>query len=332
MPSDDDRVQSKSDERQVVVGVDGSEHSRFALKWASDEVKHRGSTLRIVFAQISDPKNVPTWYESGSSDLSPGQAIVDDAVGLVATRHPSVVVHAEIVERQPSLVLTVASRSADLLVVGARGKGGFEELLLGSVSDQCIQYAHCAVAVVHGDPDVLPLRAVEPRIIVGVDGSLGSTRALRWALEEARIRSASVEAIYAWQYPPIGSFALGPSHGFQIAAREIVDAATEYAQKWAPEVPIEVIDRFEATVPALLDASREAEVLVTGSRGHGSFNEVLLGSVAHQCARHAKCAVIVARPQFAEEHINGVKEVARLDRSIRRSSGHDRPVASPASL
>jgi nucleotide-binding universal stress UspA family protein len=234
---------------------------------------------------------------------------------LVETCHPSVVAHAEVVDWPPSLVLTVESRSADLLVVGARGKGGFEELLLGSVSDQCIQYSHCPVVVVHTDPDEPPLRAVEPRIVVGFDGSLGSTRALRWALEEARIRSASVEAIFAWQYPPIGTFVLGPTQGYEVAACEIVDAAAEYAQKWAPDIPIEVVDRFEATVPALLDASQGADLLVTGSRGHGGFNDVLLGSVAHQCARHAKCAVVIAHPHNADEH---TREVQQSKPSIER--------------
>jgi nucleotide-binding universal stress UspA family protein len=315
MPSDDDRVQDNNDMREVVVGVDGSEHSRFALKWASDEAKHRGVTLRILFAQISDPEYVPAWYEPDSADLSAGQAIVDDAVGLVATRHPGLLVHAEVAEWPPSLVLTLASRSADLLVVGARGKGGFKELVLGSVSDQCIQYAHCPVAVVHGDPDMLPLRAVESRIVVGIDGSLGSTRALRWALEEAQIRSASVEAVYAWQYPPIGTFILGPRDGFQVFAREIADAATEYAEKWAPEVPFEVVDRSEAAVPALLDASERADVLVTGARGHAHFSDALVGSVAHQCARHAKCVVIVARPHIPEEQSEEFEEVLPVERS-----------------
>jgi len=81
MSSDDHRARKVSDACEVVVGIDGSEHSRFALKWASDEAKHRGVTLRILFAQISDPEHVPDWYEPGSGDLSPGGAIVDDAVG-----------------------------------------------------------------------------------------------------------------------------------------------------------------------------------------------------------------------------------------------------------
>jgi nucleotide-binding universal stress UspA family protein len=318
MPRGDRRVGSPGDESTIVVGIDGSEHSRLALKWAADEAMRRGSQLRVLYAQITEPKNVPVWYEPGSSDLSPGQAIVDDALGLVTVRHSSVGVQAEVVEWPPALVLTVAGRSAELVVVGARGKGGFDELLLGSVSDQCIQYAHCPVAVVHADPDDLPLRAVRPRIVVGVDGSLGSTRALRWALDEAPLRSASVEAVFAWQYPPIGAFVLGPAQGYEVAAREIVDAATEYAGQGAPEAPFEAVSRFEATVPALLDASVGAELLVVGSRGHGRFRHALLGSVAHQCAQHAKCSVIVVRPHPTEEDS---ATTLRIDRRVGGSVG-----------
>jgi nucleotide-binding universal stress UspA family protein len=297
MPQND----HQRDTQTVLVGVDGSEHSRQALKWAADEAKRRGALLRIIYAELREPKNLPAWYEPGSSDLSPGQAIVDDAYGLVATRHPSVVARAEVAESPAALALTAASRSAELLVVGARGRGGFEELLLGSVSDRCIQLAGCPVVVVHTDPDDRPLRAVPPRIVVGIDGSVGSTRALRWALDEAKLRSASVEAAFVWQYPPTGAFALGPARGYEVVSREIIDAAKESAETWAPEVTFTAEARFDGTVPALLDASREADLLVVGSRGHAGFKHALLGSVAHQCARHANCAVAITRPGVGEE-------------------------------
>lgn len=296
MPQDN----HQSDTQTVVVGVDGSEHSRSALKWAADEAKRRGALLRIIYAELREPKNLPAWYDAGSSDLSPGQAIVDDAYGLVVTRHTSVMARAEVVESPAALALTVASRSADLLVVGARGKGGFEELLLGSVSDRCIEHACCPVVVVHADPDDRPLRAVPPRIVVGIDGSVGSTRALRWALDEASLRSASVEAAFVWQYPPTVC-SLGPARGYDAVSRGIIDAAKESAETWAPEVPFTTEARFDGTVPALLDASREADLLVVGSRGHAGFKHALLGSVAHQCARHAKCAVAITRPGATEE-------------------------------
>ena len=226
MPQDD----RQGDMQSVVVGVDGSEHSRQAVKWAADEAKRRGALLRIIYAEFKEPKNLPAWYEPGSSDLSPGQAIVDDTYGLVATRHTSVIARAEIIESPPALALTAASSSAELLVVGARGRGGFDELLLGSVSDRCIQHADCPVVVVHSDPDVRPLRPVAPRIVVGIDGSVGSTQALRWALDEARLRSASVEAVFVWQYPPTGAFALGPARGYGVVSREIIDAAKKSAE------------------------------------------------------------------------------------------------------
>jgi nucleotide-binding universal stress UspA family protein len=219
---------------------------------------------------------------------------VDDAEGLVATGHPSVMVTAELVEWPPALVLTAASRSADLLVVGSRGKGRFEELLLGSVSDQCVQHASCPVAVIHSDESTPSLRAEPARIVVGVDGSLGSTRALRWALEEARLRSVPVVGLFAWQYPPVPAI-VGPVRGYESVALDVVDAATEAARRQAPGVPFQAQARLGDPVTVLLGESGPADLLVVGATGLGSFKSTLLGSVAHQCSRHAGSDVVVVR-------------------------------------
>lgn len=291
---------AEADRGEIVVGVDGSEYARWALKWAVDESTRRGLPLRIMYARFSSPEHTPPWYEPDATGLSPGEAIADDACALAATRHPSVLARSEVVDCPPATALSVASRSAELLVVGARGKGGFVELLLGSVTDQCIQYAQCPVVVVHSDPEEPPLRAADARIVVGIDGSLGSTRALKWALAEAQIRSASVAGVYAWQYPPIGTFVAGTRQRYETMAREIVTAASEHAAQWAPGVPFLAAARFEATVPALLDESRDAELLVVGAAGSGGFEGSLLGSVAHQCARHATCPVAVTHLQATD--------------------------------
>ncbi len=227
--------------------------------------------------------------------MSPEEAIVDDAYALVATRHPSVVARAEVVRSAPAKVLIEASRSAELLVVGARGRGGFKELLLGSVSDQCVQHAFCPIVVIHDDPDEPPLKAPEPRIVVGLDGSLGSTRALTWALEEAHARSASVLGIHAWQFPPIGTFSVGPRNGCETAAREIIKAAADYAAERAPDVPFEAASPCADTVSALVEGSVGTELLVVGAHGHRGLKGALVGSVAHQCAHQAHCAVVVAQ-------------------------------------
>ena len=282
----------------IVVGVDGSDQSRLAVNWACDEAARRGSLLRILFAESRPPRHLPPWYEADATGVTAGQAVVDDAAALVATRNPEVLARAEVVERAPAAVLTEASRSADLLVVGARGVGGFQGLLLGSVSDQCIQYSYCPVVVVSEGPDQLPGQR-PPHLVVGIDGSFDSSLALHWALDEARIRSASVEAIYAWQYPPIGAFVLGPTEGFEAAGQELVDGANASRDRWAPDVPFHAVAHFGPVVPSLLEASGGADLLVLGSGGHGTFREALLGSVAHQCARHASGAVVIIRPPVA---------------------------------
>ena len=285
----------------VVVGVDGSDRSRLALKWAADEARRRGSTLGVLYAQLHPPEHPPAWYDPGDSEAPPGRAVVDDAVGLAATRHPSLPVNGEVVEWPAALVLTSVSRDADLLVVGARGVGGFKELLLGSVSDQCIQYAHCPVAVVHGESEDPTYESAEPLVVVGIDGSPGSGRALRWALGEARIRSAAVEAVFAWHYPALHTGMTGPTDKYRTAADQVVDSATSWAAEWGPDVSFDASARGEATVPALIGASEGADLLVVGSHGRGGFHDALLGSAAHQAARHATCPVVVVRPRIDEE-------------------------------
>jgi nucleotide-binding universal stress UspA family protein len=290
------------DRPTVVVGVDGSDLARWALKWAADEAHRRGSLLRIVYGETHRPEHVPAWYQPGS-DLSPAEAIIDDAVALVATRYPSVLTSSEVVEWPPGLVLAVASRNAQLLVVGARGSGGFQGLLLGTVSEQCIQYAHCPVVVVHADPDVGTHRPDGYRIVVGLDGSLGSTRALEWALEEARGLSASVEAVYGWD-PPRGALVTRPEHGSELVTREVVEAAGVQARRVAPDVSFTARTEVGHAVPVLLDASRGADQLVVGSHGHGRLR-ALLGSVPLQCVRRASCAVVVIRRQEGVEAASG---------------------------
>ncbi len=284
-----------------MVGIDGSERCRLAVKWAADEARRRSAPLVVLYGQLHEPEAPPAWYKAGDSVGSSGQAVVDDAVALAATRHPSLAVRGVVAEWPAAMTLTSASRSAELLVVGARGMGGFKELLLGSVSDQCIQYAHCPVVVVHGESDDPVFESASPRIVVGVDGSPGSVRALRWALDEARTRSASVDAVFAWHYPAYYALVIGPVKRFQTAAEAMVAKAAQLAADWAPGVPFRAVSVAQATVPALLDASRGADLLVVGSQGHGSFHQALLGSVAHQSARHATCPVAVVRPRIAEE-------------------------------
>jgi nucleotide-binding universal stress UspA family protein len=139
----------------IVVGVDGSEGARAALEYATREAALRRAQLRVVYAwQIS-----PVIYSSGyAPDLDEGfneaaETLAREAVAAVKELDGTVECEGEAVEGQPALVLLREARDADLIVVGNRGHGGFASLLLGSVSHQVVQHAHCPVTVVRGTND-----------------------------------------------------------------------------------------------------------------------------------------------------------------------------------
>jgi nucleotide-binding universal stress UspA family protein len=139
------------------------------------------------------------------------------------------------------------------------------------------------------------------RIVVGVDGSPSSADALRWAISEAELTGDTVEAIIAWEYSvAAGGYGWAPMVvDYDIDLRAIAEKAlTEAVDKAAGfdcPVTIErrVVEGYAPTV--LVDASAGADLLVVGSRGHGSFTDALIGSVSQNCAHHAKCPVVIVR-------------------------------------
>ncbi len=139
------------------------------------------------------------------------------------------------------------------------------------------------------------------KIVVGVDGSAGSRDALRWAFAEAKLRGASLEVVIVWQYPITASL---PTFGAMITPQDFAtDARTELLAIIAAEgvsaeapIPVSTLVAEGNAARALLDASEDADLLVVGSRGHGGFTGVLVGSVSQQCVNHAKCPVVVVHP------------------------------------
>lgn len=138
------------------------------------------------------------------------------------------------------------------------------------------------------------------RIVVGIDGSEHAQRALEWAAHEARLRSASLEVVYAWQVPTYVGYGVLPAPEFDLselrnAALARVDEAVAGLNGEATGVTIErrVI---EGVAPEVLVAeARDADLLVIGSRGRGGFTGLLLGSVGQQCAQHSSCPTVIVR-------------------------------------
>jgi nucleotide-binding universal stress UspA family protein len=143
--------------------------------------------------------------------------------------------------------------------------------------------------------------AEEPRIVVGVDGSESSLSALRWAIRQAGLTGAAVDAVAAWHNPVMaasyGYVPVGTEEDYDfkgITEKVLSDAISSTL---APDSDVRVrghvIEGNAAQV--LIDASDGAELLVVGSRGHGGFTEALLGSVSQHCVHHAHCPVVIIR-------------------------------------
>ncbi|MBA8824564.1 nucleotide-binding universal stress UspA family protein [Saccharopolyspora lacisalsi] len=141
------------------------------------------------------------------------------------------------------------------------------------------------------------------KIVVGIDGSPSSMAALDWALGQAELTGASVEAITAWEYPAFYSWEGGavPPREFEGAASVTVETTVESAlEKRTTSTPVQtrVVQGHSAQI--LLEAAEQAGLLVVGSRGHGGFVGALLGSVSHKCAHHSPCPVVIVHANPTE--------------------------------
>jgi nucleotide-binding universal stress UspA family protein len=131
------------------------------------------------------------------------------------------------------------------------------------------------------------------KIVVGIDGSASSVDAFRWAVRQAQVTGSAVEAVMAWQYP--GALIPGGAEDFGAESRRALDRAIEGAFSRAPAIQVIRVVEEGAPALALVERSRDAALLVVGSRGHGAFVGMLIGSVSQYCVTHAHCAVVVLR-------------------------------------
>ena len=137
----------------------------------------------------------------------------------------------------------------------------------------------------------------DKRIVVGVDGSPSSMKALRWAIRQAKLTGAEVEAVTAWSYPAgygWAQFADGAVDFEGDAGKILVEALAEVSGI-APDVVVEPLVVHGHAADVLVRAAEGADLLVVGSRGHGGFAGMLLGSVSQHCVQHARCPVLVLR-------------------------------------
>jgi len=139
------------------------------------------------------------------------------------------------------------------------------------------------------------------KIVVGVDGSAGSRQALQWAFSEAKLRNDPLEAVMVWQYPitaslPTFGAMTTPDDLSKEAHTTLVGILADEGITAAAPIPVSTLIAEGNPARALLDAADDADLLVVGSRGHGGFTGVLVGSISQQCVSHAKCPVVIVHP------------------------------------
>ncbi|MGW4700243.1 universal stress protein [Streptomyces sp. NPDC004285] len=278
-------------ESPLVVGVDGSDASLTAVDWAVDEALRHGRPLRIVHASLWER------YEGvappSATDRPAGQifaeSVVATAAGRVRLRAPALPVTTDVLGEDASTALLREGESAMAVVVGSRGRGGFAELLLGSVGLVVAARAHCPVVVVRGDRQSLEAR--HERVLLGVGEHDVDSPAVRFAFREAAVRDAELDVVLAWRRPSRAPGGGGDHVGE--GPPGTLDKALEAAASEHPRVRLR---RHTVEGPAgkvLTERSAAADLVVVGARRRDALVGLELGRVAHRVLHHAACPVAV---------------------------------------
>ena len=285
----------------IVVGTDGSEPSRTAVRWAAAEARLHAAPLKILTAYSwkGPPEAVGGTGELPNVIAQQFDQVAAGAAAEARTLEPGIEVSGAAVLGDPASVLLDAGRTAAMLVAGSRGRGGFASLLLGSVSQHLATHAAGPVVVVRGRADT-----TSGPIVVGVDGSASAQRALALAFEEAQRRGTGLRAVrsssvpmptYEMDIPPLPYDA---DAAWRDAARDLDATLTPWRDKY-PTVSVQTLTEPGSAAKNLVDVSGDAALLIVGSRGHGALVGSLLGSVGQQLLHHAGCPVMIVHPERA---------------------------------
>jgi nucleotide-binding universal stress UspA family protein len=286
----------------VVVGVDVAgpdghpgEQSRALLGWAAEEAVLRKAPLVVCHLwEWSDGDHpLRLLADEAPAESTAAEQELLEAIGLVRSWYPDLPVSAALGHGRPAPALVRVSKQARMLIVGARGSGGFAGLGLGSVPAQLAAHARCPVAVVRP-----PSAAAAADVVVGVDSWPEADRAVRLAAEEAGRLGGKLILLHSYRLPPPAEY--GPNAGIdephrRAAAEDVLDRAAEALRATGVDLDLERRVVHGGAAASLLEAATGAAALVVGARGIGGFAGLLLGSVSQQVLRHAPGTVVVAR-------------------------------------
>lgn len=308
-----------NEELGVVVGIDGSASSHGALLLAAAEATYRGLTLTLVSTYSLSP-----WSETAlkaGHGMAPESFLQqqsyeelehakDKYLGDYQGRIQNMVRFGD-----PTTILVELSARANLLVVGARGRGGFVGRLAGSVAIALPRYSKCPVTIVPEHVATGVAADHQPDfsspVVVGVDGSERSLSALLLGAESATLRKVPLNLVRV--LPPVQRLVpWGPGQEHQEALVQQLNTELDGDRAWIvshyPEVDVRVEGVSEgATVDQLSRQSEHAQLLYLGSKGRGGFAGWLLGSTADGMVQQARGPITVV-PHWPDRRLAGRRE------------------------
>lgn len=282
----------------ILVGVDGSEASTNAVKWAANAAQVEGVGLKLVGV-----------YDASTSNYAPGLIIpqdvieairqdasdaVHEAAAVARETAPGLEIETSIADGDAARVLIELGKDASAVVIGTRGLGSVKGLFLGSVSTNVAAHSHGRVVVVTG-------AAGDGPVVVGVDDTPVSDTAVAEAFRQASLRNATLVAVHTWT--PLDADAL---HGYGIEPEEVARMSQEAVEALGerlagytsdyPDVKVEHKVLPEEPAKAVLEAAGDdTQLIVVGSRGRGGFRGLLLGSTSQKILHQAHTPVMVVR-------------------------------------
>ncbi|GAA5152256.1 MULTISPECIES: universal stress protein [Amycolatopsis] len=283
----------------IVAGVDGSESALRAVTWAAAEASAR--KLRLHLVSCFDPAlgyygaGLPMPQEAFDAVEKLAEDRLAEAAEIARDVDGDLVATTERVRVSPVPFLIELSRVARMIVLGPTGRGGFGGMMTGSTAVAVVAHSECPVVIVRGD------EPASGPVVVGVDGSPTSVKALGAAFEEACRREVPLVAVHAWsdyEYVtavPVEYAVLDLEPAEEEQARVLAESLAGWQEKY-PDVPVERVVVKDRPRHQLLDWSAKAQLVVVGSRGRGGFQGLLLGSTSQALVHRAQCPVMVVRP------------------------------------
>ncbi|UUU26582.1 universal stress protein [Streptomyces sp. DSM 40750] len=295
--------------RTITVGLDGSSESRAAAEWAAREARLLGLPLKLVhvWEPVPDPiAQAPLLGAETHQHWT--ERIPREAAEGIRLRHPGLDVTTEQLSGHPSEVLAGAAKEAELLVLGSRGLSGIGGFMVGSVGLSVLAHAERPVVLVRAgeqaadehemDPVGIPSAATPFRpVVLGLDIESPDAELIEFAFAAAVRRGTSLRVVHGWNPPPY--YAYGLAVDLELHAdltRRETSALSEVLRPWREKHPdVEVTEESHYGTPGshLVDASREASLVVVGRRIRRSPFGAHIGPVTHTVLHHATTPVAV---------------------------------------